>query len=129
MQELARMECVLALQTTGIATYSPKDDFLYVPGQTSASEVFEENMRKILDCDFMLASTEGRDMGTLFECGFAYSNGIPIVYYFKGDGPFNIMLSESGHRVIRNPLELIEVLREIKATETVVKVPYFGDKE
>ncbi len=64
--------------------------------------VFLGNLKAIDNCDLIIASTEGKDMGTIFESGYAFAKGKPIVYVFiapEGTN-FNLMLSESGKSVI-----------------------------
>lgn len=129
LQENARQELLTACREAEISVYSPKEDFLYIPDLTPASDVFTENVRQILNCDFLLASTEGKDMGTLFECGFAFANKIPIVYYYKGEGKFNLMLSESAHIVCTRFAQLCIVLYNIGIQNEVPKIPYEGEKE
>ena len=62
--------------------------------------VFTENCRNIEDADIVVASTVGKDMGTLWETGFAYAKNKPIIYTFFDkrfkDAKFNLMLSASG---------------------------------
>ncbi len=82
-QEDARQDILYAIDECGYDAYSPREDLLYVPGETKAADVFAENIRMINECDIVIASTAGKDMGTIFECGVAYSVGVPIVYYWK----------------------------------------------
>jgi nucleoside 2-deoxyribosyltransferase len=128
-QEKARQEVLKACKDAGITVYSPKEDFLYVPGETSASEVFEENLRHINDCDFMIASTEGKDMGTIFECGYAFAQSIPIVYYYKGQGNFNLMLSESGSVVCTVYEQLFITLKDAAVNHFIKVRKYKGHVE
>ena len=63
-----------------------------------AQEIFQSNIEAIKQSDMVLAITDGKDMGTIWEAGYAYGIGVPVVYYAEtlGDNPFNIMLSGSG---------------------------------
>lgn len=128
-QEKARQEILHALSLTEIEAYSPKEDGLYVPGKMPASKAFTENILEISKADFVIASTEGKDMGTLFECGAAFILNKPIVYYFKTGGKFNLMLSESARAVITNFDHLKDYLKAVDTNQDVVEQSYMGEKE
>ena len=87
------------LEKTSYTYYSPKDECLYTPdNEVTSDEVFKGNIEAINKCDFLIAVTDGRDVGTMFEAGYAYRSGIPIIYLWVNhqNRPFNIMLAESG---------------------------------
>jgi len=115
-QEAARAQILHVLRGAGVQVYSPKDDGLYVKGD-DPSKVFNTNLTEILKCDLVVASTEGKDMGTLFECGFAYSMRVPIVYYYLGDGPFNLMLAASATEVVTRHAALAGAVWRLKRAE------------
>lgn len=73
-------------------------------------KVFKNNIESINSCSFLIASTTGKDMGTCFECGYAYSKNIPIIYFFPYDYPFNLMLARSGICVVKSESELRNLL-------------------
>jgi len=102
-EQTKRVELVkLSLQLVKISYYSPKDDCLYTPeNDMTSEEVFEENAYQIKHCDFMVAITDDKDVGTMFEAGYAYANGVPICYIWfeHNDMKFNIMLAESASYV------------------------------
>ena len=125
-QEEARQDLLTACRACNIEVYSPKDHMLYVPGKNKPREAFDENVIQIEAADFVLASTVEKDMGTIFECGYAFAMNIPIVYYCPGlEGPFNLMLAESARAVFTNLMPLIDYLlkKELKP------VPYIGEQE
>lgn len=70
------------------------------PTLIEQKDTFDLNTRAIKMSDFIIASTVGKDMGTLWECGFACAYKIPVIYTcfdprlenFK----FNLMLAQSG---------------------------------
>jgi nucleoside 2-deoxyribosyltransferase len=109
--------------------YSPRDDFLYVPGKTDPQEVFEENLKQIKQSDMLLISTADKDMGTLWETGYAYAMNIPLVFYFSDKGVFNLMLSQSARAVLTSDKELSDYLRVVKDTNLIPRIPYKGDIE
>lgn len=98
------------LRTYGYKVYSPREHG--VVGNLSDSiaieETFNSNVEAINDSKKVLAITDRKDMGTIWEAGYAYGKGIPIVYYAEtlGDNPFNIMLSESGIGIFTDDIQL-----------------------
>ena len=128
-EQEARLEEVLsACKKAGVEVYSPRDDFQYVKGMNPAV-VFVANLNHIEDSLFVLASTEGKDIGTLFECGYAYGHGKPVVYYYPGKGKFNLMLGESATAVIDGPYRLEVYLNQVAVTGTAPTIKYEGDLE
>ena len=104
------------LRELGFNVWSPKDNCVCSPIADKAmrKKVFSDNVENIKSCDIIFAITDGKDMGTIWEAGFA--NGynasmedpdifkpIIVVYYCEtlGDkGQFNLMLAQSGNITI-----------------------------
>ena len=102
------------LRSLGFNVWSPKDNCICSPiaDEEMRQKVFGDNVYNIETCDILFAITDGKDMGTIWEAGFA--NGINymlkttdrriiIVYYCETLGPngqFNLMLAQSGDIVI-----------------------------
>ena len=88
------------LRTYGYKVYSPREHGVVgnLSDSVAVEETFNSNVEAINNSKKVLAITDRKDMGTIWEAGYAYGKGIPIVYYAEtlGDNPFNIMLSESG---------------------------------
>lgn len=99
------------LRELGFNVWSPKDNCVCSPiaDEAMRNKVFSDNVKNIKSCDIIFAITDGKDMGTIWEAGFA--NGynehlkcfgyepIIIVYYCETLGPngqFNLMLAQSG---------------------------------
>lgn len=63
-------------------------------------EVFEINCKHIEEADLVIASTVSKDMGTIWECGYAAKCGKPLIYTLFDkrfpDAIFNLMLAKSG---------------------------------
>lgn len=96
-----RMEGILSiLRTAGYKVYAPIEAGLVAATASDSfiSEVFRSNVEAIKNCNKVFAITDGKDMGTIWEAGYAYGIGKPVIYFAEtlGDNPFNIMLSESG---------------------------------
>ncbi len=75
------------------------------------TQVLLNNCKSIDEADLIVAITDYKDMGTLWECGYAYARQKPIIYYCEnlGDRPFNLMLAKTG-MVARDVDELEELL-------------------
>ena len=99
-----------ALNDIGVDFYSPKDANLFENFKDMDPKViFEENVVNILNRDAVVVVTDGKDVGTIFEAGFAYASKIPIVYVWldRPEGAkFNLMLSQSGRTVVGSISEL-----------------------
>jgi len=129
-QEQARLEILESCKFAKIKFYSPKDDFLYIPGKTDPEEVFNENLIQIKRSDFIIASTVDKDMGTLFECGCSYILNKPIIYYWPdGEGPFNLMLAQTAWQVCVSFEQLKFNLQNVKKDGYVKKIQYEGEIE
>lgn len=85
-------------------------------------DIFQTNVNALDDSDIIIASTVGKDMGTLWECGYAYARELQVIYYTPGIEKVNLMLAKSG-RVARNLKELEQILID------VANVGYVADKD
>ena len=103
------------LRALGFNVWSPKDNCVCSPiaDEDLRKKVFGDNVHNIETCDIIFAITDGKDMGTIWEAGFACGinymlsnperDGIKVVYYCETLGPngqFNLMLAQSGDIVI-----------------------------
>lgn len=77
--------------------------------------ILKNNIDNIIDADLIVAITDEKDMGTIWESGFAYAHKKPIIYYCEtiGDKPFNLMLAKTGN-VAKTTYELVLLLRNDK---------------
>lgn len=75
------------------------------------TQVLLNNCKAIDEADLVVAITDYKDMGTLWECGYAYAKQKPVIYYCEtlGDKSFNLMLAKTG-RVARDIDELENLL-------------------
>lgn len=98
------------LRDKGIEVYSPKEECLISPNSTyeEIDSVFIENISNIQNTDFVFCVTDGKDVGTIWESGFAFAYGVPILYFCEtlNGGKFNMMLAKSGKGVVTSRLEL-----------------------
>ena len=78
-----------------LAVYSPRRQTQFKSGtkptREICEEVFNRNIEAIKECDIVIASTEGKDMGTLIEVGAAYALKKPVIAVYFHSEPFNLM--------------------------------------
>lgn len=129
-QESVRVGILQMCKTCDVSVFSPKDDMLYEEGGVfSPKQVFQSNLLQIFNSKFIIANTEGKDMGTVFECGYAHANSIPIVYVYTRPEPFNLMLAQSATIVVKSMKELSHVLTAFRHTGLVPEREYKGAQE
>lgn len=117
------------LEKNGKEYFSPRKD-TYVKSDSTHEErrkAFIDNINAIKSCSCIIVVTDGKDVGTIFEAGFAYSIDKPIVYFAEtlGDKPFNLMLAMSGITVCKSRNELSEGIKE----GVKVQMSFTGDIE
>lgn len=104
------------LEKHGFTYFSPRKELVCPPnaGDGLRKKTFEGNHNGILDADMVIAITDGKDVGTIWEMGVAYQAGVPVigVALTLGDAPFNLMLSESCSSTCRTMKELEKTLTE-----------------
>jgi hypothetical protein len=77
------LDCARALlEAACISYYDPKHMCLCPPDATEdfATYVLNENLKQIRDAGFVYASIEGRDLGTVFEVGYAKAEDRCVLY-------------------------------------------------
>jgi nucleoside 2-deoxyribosyltransferase len=107
------------IKTYNYQYFSPKDELMYVPGVTSPEDILRANMNGLMKTDLLIAVTDGKDPGTMFEAGWAYAKGIPIIYVWltgTKEQKFNVMLAATGS-VVRSYIQLFKALDDIRLTE------------
>jgi len=121
---LKQMENVLALLDF-VDVYSPRKESVYKPSEGNHTDIVKENLRALHNVDIVVASTEGKDMGTLFECGYAVAIDVPVIYYYPHCGDFNIMLATTG-KVVKTAEELLTTIHDFHTTRTITVNNYTG---
>ena len=110
--QITRVELVKSLlENKGLTYFSPKDDSAVenINDPENRKRVFALNHESISASKGVIAITDGKDPGTIWEAGFAYANNIPVIYIaftLGKDGQFNLMLAESGVAACRTVEEL-----------------------
>lgn len=112
-EKLSRVEACLD-SFSGLEVYSPRRETQVVPNSTKEQrkKTFEADVVHVSDADFIVALVDDSDKGTLFECGLAYANNVPIMYYSElaEKKPFNLMLAESCEKL--GYVTNVDMLRE-----------------
>ena len=70
------------LEKHGLSYFSPRKQSAI--GPISSPEVrkksFQMNLDGIEESEMVIAITDGKDMGTVFEAGHAFASNIPVIY-------------------------------------------------
>lgn len=115
-QEEIHNEVLATLDRSEHNIFAPRRELEVKPNDNQAiqKQAFAGNCRELERSNLVVAVTDYKDIGTLWECGYAYRCNTPILYYAStlGDRPFNLMLAQSGFGVVRNVEELWRVVRE-----------------
>lgn len=104
------------LEKEGIEYFSPKDEFPILEGRLSSPEererVFWGNIQGIRDSNLMISVIDDFDRGVIWEMGYAFHMGVPILGYTDIEGRgMNIMLEMSCMGFVVGTEELEEFLR------------------
>ena len=107
------------LRKLSFRIYSPKEKCFLKPDANFVDQkkVFMDNCSAIKRSMAVFVITDGKDMGTIWEAGYAYGINKPILYFAEtlGDKGFNLMLAQSGRRTFidRNDLTRINIINAI----------------
>jgi len=106
------------LDTYRYEYFSPKDMLMFKPGVTTPEDILRANVNGLMKADLLVCVTDGKDPGTMFEAGWAFAKGLPIIYIWltgtKGQ-KFNVMLAATGS-VVRSLDQLCKALDDIRDT-------------
>lgn len=100
------------LRQLGFEVFSPKES-CHLDAKASANsreKVFTDNCNAIKSSKAVFAVTDGKDMGTIWEAGYAYGINKPVIYYAEtlGNNQFNLMLAQSGRDVFTSQSEVTQ---------------------
>lgn len=113
--------------------FNPKLASLVKPGATqdSMTQTLLGNLDAIQNADIVLVITDRKDIGTIWEAGYAYANQKPIVYYAEtlGYSSFNLMLAKTGSVAVNMIQLLFELSNDDNYTFEQVKHQYVGEIE
>lgn len=129
--QVAREERIKAkLRSLGYKVFSPKE-FSFLQGDASLEnqkDTFMGNCAAIKHSSAVFAITDTKDMGTIWEAGYAFGINKPIIYFAEtlGDNPFNLMLAQSANCVITNENMIERQLIDPILNDPSVIIPYKG---
>ena len=127
-EELTHLENIFD-QRKWVDLASPRRIFVCPPDAPKETQdaTFTGNLHHIETADFLIVNTRDKDIGTIWEAGYAYAKDVPIVYFCAGlpsGAKFNLMLARSGIKVCTSFAELEDYLDRCYETETLISEPY-----
>lgn len=128
-EELTRLEKIFDDRAEHFKLASPRRIFVCPPNAPKSvqDETFNGNLFHIEDADFLVVNTRDKDIGTIWEAGYAYAMNVPIVYFCAGlpeGAKFNLMLARSGVKVCTSFEELENYLSLVIETGELPFEPY-----
>lgn len=101
-----------SLNYAGLRFYSPrKDGIIKEDKSLDLTEVYNRNISKISESDYLVAVIDGRDTGTSFEIGYAACAGIKIITMSLQDHDVNVMIAKSTICHVKSIPKLISALQ------------------
>jgi nucleoside 2-deoxyribosyltransferase-like protein/pfkB family carbohydrate kinase len=91
-------EAVEALEGQGLSVFSP----LHHVGRGSASEIYGGDIKGLKECDIVFACADGFDSGTIYEIGYAHSQGKMVIAYVENEPRERLKMLEGGGCIIEN---------------------------
>ena len=127
--ELTQLEKIFDDRSDSFELASPRRIFVCPPNAPKEvqDETFSGNLHHIETSDFLLVNTRDKDIGTIWEAGYAYAHKRPIVYFCAGlpaGAKFNLMLARSGIKVCTSFEELESYLDRVIETGNLIYEPY-----
>ena len=126
--ELTRLEEICDSRSW-IDLASPRRIFVCPPDAPKETQdaTFDGNLHHINTANFLIVNTRDKDIGTIWEAGFAYASAVPIVYFCAGlpeGAKFNLMLARSGRKVCTSFEDLEDYLDRCHAAGELINEPY-----
>ena len=106
-----------AVAELGLVAYIPEVDSPQIgvnPTEEERQKNFDSNLEAIKSSCMVIASTEGLDSGTIWECGYASALGIPVFGFapLLPEGvKFNLMLAQSMEEVFLTKEAMIDYFK------------------
>jgi len=127
-EELTNLEAICDCRAW-IDLASPRRIFVCPPDASKEVQdsVFSGNLHHIKEASFLIVNTRDKDIGTIWEAGFAHANEVPIIYFCQGlpeGAKFNLMLARSGIKVCTSYEQLEDYLDRCHEAETLLDEPY-----
>ena len=108
---------------------SPRRIFVCPPDAPKETQdaTFDGNLHHINTANFLIVNTRDKDIGTIWEAGYAYAFDKPIVYFCAGlpqGAKFNLMLARSGIKVCTSFEQLKDYLDRVTNKGSFINEPY-----
>lgn len=128
-EELTQLEKIFDDRSEHFDLASPRRIFICPPNAPKSvqDETFFGNLNHIQTSDFLLVNTRDKDIGTIWEAGYAYAQEKPIVYFCAGlpeGAKFNLMLARSGIKVCTSFEQLEDYLNRVIDSGELPYEPY-----
>jgi len=128
VEELSRLESICD-KREWIDLASPRRIFVCPPSASKdvQNATFQGNLDHIETADFLIVNTRDKDIGTIWEAGYAYAKNVPIIYFCQGlpmGAKFNLMLARSGVKVCTSFEMLEDYLDRCHQTDNLLLEPY-----
>ena len=132
--ELDRLEEIFDNRSSFFDLSSPRRIFVCPPDAPKSvqDETFSGNLQHIEASDFLLVNTRDKDIGTIWEAGYAHAHKKPIIYFCAGlpeGAKFNLMLARSGVKVCTSFEQLEDYVDRVIDTGELPFEPYDKDIE
>lgn len=127
--ELTQLEKIFDERAEYFELASPRRIFICPPNAPKEvqDETFSGNLHHIETADFLLVNTRDKDIGTIWEAGYAYAHKRPIIYFCAGlpeGAKFNLMLARSGIKVCTSFEQLEDYLDRVIESDELPVEPY-----
>ena len=127
--DITKLEEIFDNRASFFDLASPRRIFVCPPNAPKSvqDETFSGNLHHIETADFLLVNTRDKDIGTIWEAGYAYAYKRPIVYFCAGlpaGAKFNLMLARSGIKVCTSFEELEDYLDRVIDADEFINEPY-----
>lgn len=103
------------LEYHGFQVFSPfhKDGIIDLTDVVQRVTTYQNNLEAIEQSLAVVALLDGSDPGTLWECGYAYGKGVPVVSLWTGPRFALNLMPAMGGTVVQSLEQLIEALLEV----------------
>jgi len=131
IEQATILENVTSIVAKNLLPYYAPRDKVPVDGY-SPKEIYLSNIQAIEKSTLIVVVTDGKDVGTIFEAGYAASKSIPIMYVWADPIPgakFNIMLSQSGAACYLGLDKLESAIEYYAMTGEILESEYEGEVE
>ena len=100
------------LDSANMAYFSPRSEGTLLE-MTSKEKIqhmdriFKSNIDNMVKANIIIAVIDGRDIGTIWEMGFAYALGKTVISYTNMDHGLNVMLAKSVQAHVKSMVDLM----------------------